>query len=51
MTDRLEFLNFLLERFRIERERFDRSGVYAYTQRVLAYKNPVSLRIEPMVMR
>lgn len=39
MTDRLEFLNFLLERFRIERERFDRSGVYAYTQRVLAYNS------------
>ncbi len=29
------FLDFLLERFKIERERFDRSGIYAYTQRLL----------------
>ena len=34
-----EFLDFLLERFRIEREKFDRSGVYAYTQRLLAYNS------------
>lgn len=34
-----DFLRFLLERFRIERERFDRSGVYAYTQRLLAYNS------------
>lgn len=39
MADKSEFLDFLLERFRIERERFDRSGVYAYTQRVLAYNS------------
>ena len=26
-----DFLNFLLERYRIERAKFDRSGVYAYT--------------------
>lgn len=26
-----KFLDFLLERFKIEREKFDRSGVYAYT--------------------
>lgn len=32
-----DFLEFLLSRFKIERERFDRSGVYAYTQRLLAY--------------
>lgn len=32
-----EFLDFLLERFKVERQRFDRSGVYAYTQRLLAY--------------
>ncbi len=32
-----EVLDFLLERFRIERQKFDRSGVYAYTQRLLAY--------------
>lgn len=34
-----EFLDFLLERFAIEREKFDRSGVYAYTQRLLAYNS------------
>lgn len=30
---------FLLERFKIERSRFDRSGIYAYTQRLLAYNS------------
>lgn len=34
-----EFLTFLLKRFKIEKERFDRSGVYAYTQRMLAYNS------------
>lgn len=34
-----EILGFLLERFKIEREKFDRSGVYAYTQRLLAYNS------------
>ena len=34
-----EFLDFLLERCKIEREKFDRSGVYAYTQRLLAYNS------------
>lgn len=34
-----EFLDFLLERFKIERAKFDRSGVYAYTQRMLAYNS------------
>lgn len=34
-----EFLSFILERFKIERARFDRSGVYAYTQRLLAYNS------------
>ncbi len=34
-----KFMNFLLERFKIEREKFDRSGVYAYTQRLLAYNS------------
>lgn len=33
------FLDFLLCRFKVERERFDRSGVYAYTQRLLAYNS------------
>lgn len=34
-----DFLKFLLERFQIEREKSDRSGVYAYTQRLLAYNS------------
>ena len=34
-----EFLIFLLERLKIEREKFDRSGVYAFTQRLLAYNS------------
>ena len=29
----------LIERFVIERKRFDRSGVYAYTQRAMAYNS------------
>lgn len=33
------FMDFLLERFKIERDKFDRSGVYAYTQRLLAYNS------------
>lgn len=39
MSNDKEFLKFLLERFKIERGRFDRSGVYAYTQRLLAYNS------------
>ena len=39
MSSNKEFLEFLLSRFKIERERFDRSGVYAYTQRLLAYNS------------
>lgn len=39
MSNDEELLEFLMERFRIERERFDRSGVYAYTQRLLAYNS------------
>jgi len=34
-----KFLDFLLKKFKIERERFDRSGVYAYTQRLFAYNS------------
>lgn len=34
-----DVLTFLLERFKIERQKFDRSGVYAYTQRLLAYNS------------
>lgn len=29
----------LIQRFRIEREKFDRSGIYAYTQRAMAYNS------------
>lgn len=36
MTD---FKNWLIDRFMIERKRFDRSGVYAYTQRAMAYNS------------
>jgi len=39
MSSDKEFLGFLLERFKIEKEKFDRSGVYAYTQRLLAYNS------------
>jgi Uncharacterized conserved protein len=39
MNNSKAFLDFLLNRFRIEREKFDRSGVYAYTQRVFAYNS------------
>lgn len=34
-----EFVAFILERFKIEKDKFDRSGVYAYTQRLLAYNS------------
>lgn len=34
-----DFIYFLLKRFKIERDKFDRSGVYAYTQRLLAYNS------------
>lgn len=37
--DNKDFFNFLLERFKIEREKFDRSGVFAYTQRLLAHNS------------
>lgn len=33
------FLDFLVQRFKIERAKFDRSGIYAYTQRLLAYNS------------
>ncbi len=38
MNDK-EFIDFLLERFKIERGKFDRSGIYAFTQRMLAYNS------------
>ena len=34
-----KFLVFLLKRFSVERRKFDRSGVYAYTQRIMAYNS------------
>lgn len=34
-----DFKKWLIERFMIERKRFDRSGVYAYTQRAMAYNS------------
>lgn len=34
-----DYKNWLIERFMIERKRFDRSGVYAYTQRAMAYNS------------
>lgn len=39
MSEEREFLHFLLERFKVERKKFDRSGVYGYTQRLLAYNS------------
>ena len=38
MNDR-ELVEFLLTRFRIESANNDRSGIYAYTQRKLAYNS------------
>lgn len=34
-----EYKEWLINRFKIERKRFDRSGVYAYTQRAMAYNS------------
>lgn len=39
MQNNDKLIKFLIERFKIERRRFDRSGVYAYTQRMLAYNS------------
>lgn len=39
MKNQKEFIEFLLERYEIERKKFDRTGVYAYTQRLLAYNS------------
>ena len=33
------FKEWLIERFTIEKKRFDRSGIYAYTQRTMAYNS------------
>lgn len=38
-SDNEKFLSFILEKFQIERKRFDCSGVYAFTQRLLAYNS------------
>lgn len=39
MSKKGKFMEFLLERFQIERKKFDRSGIYAFTQRLLAYNS------------
>ncbi len=39
MKDTQKIISFLLERFKAERAKFDRSGIYAYTQRLLAYNS------------
>ncbi|MDE6592739.1 MAG: Fic family protein [Oscillospiraceae bacterium] len=39
MSAQNSITDFLLERFIIERKKFDRSGIYAYTQRLLAYNS------------
>lgn len=39
VSEEKEFLRFLLDRFAIESKKFDRSGIYAYTQRLLAYNS------------
>ncbi len=39
MDKEKEFLEFLIQRFKIERKKNDRSGVYAYTQRLFAYNS------------
>lgn len=33
------FKEWLIERFTIEKKRFDRSGIYAYTQKAIAYNS------------
>ena len=33
------YKKWLIDRFMIERKRFDRTGVYAYTQRSMAYNS------------
>ena len=38
-TEKRAFIDFLKQRFQIEQEKRDRSGVYAYTQRMLAYNS------------
>lgn len=39
MKQKVKFLQFLLEQFQIEYKKFDCSGVYAYTQRTMAYNS------------
>lgn len=34
-----DLIQFLLQRYQIERKKFDRSGIYGYTQRLLAYNS------------
>lgn len=44
MSNHKECLDFLLERFKIEREKFDRSGVYAYTHIRSVYLPIIQIR-------
>lgn len=39
MKQKVKFLQFLLEQFQIEYKKFDCSGVYAYTQRTMAFNS------------
>lgn len=39
MDNRTAFISALLERFQIEKKKFDRSGIYAMTQRTMAYNS------------
>ena len=39
MDNKLTFISVLLERFQIEKNKFDRSGIYAMTQRTMAYNS------------
>lgn len=39
MDNKTTFIPSLLERFRIEKNKFDRSGIYAMTQRTMAYNS------------
>ena len=39
MAQQNAFISFLVERLLIERKRFDRSGIYAMTQRTMAYNS------------
>ena len=35
----LEFIEYLIQRFKIEQQKRDRSGIYGFTQRLMAYNS------------